>query len=183
MSAVASSERSPLSHRLRAPKPIFLAVVLLALALYTERAFALDWTTTAGRIGPGYFPRILGVSGLAVTALALVAAIASPRHTTAPTAADAEQDTGEQETGDADLGRHPTTLAIVVLAAAGLVLTLVSLGAIVAPALFLIATLAVINPGRWITNLAMALGLPVGLYLLFQTLLNAGLPSGILPAL
>ena len=30
-------------------------------------------------------------------------------------------------------------------------------------------------------NIAISLGLPLGLYLLFQTLLNAGLPNGILP--
>ena len=55
------------------------------------------------------------------------------------------------------------------------------LGMIVTCALFLAATLFLLNRGRTITNVAVSLGFPVLLYLLFQTLLNAGLPDGILP--
>ncbi|ANY07002.1 tripartite tricarboxylate transporter TctB family protein [Pseudonocardia sp. HH130630-07] len=164
-----------LRSRLLAPKPVFLFVLLVLLAGYTERAFALDWTTVAGRIGPGYFPRILGVTALVVTVWALVAAIRSPQ-------AEPETVDDESDAGAAELGRHPGLLTVTVFAAAALALTLVWLGAIVSSALFLIGILALVNPGRWITNSAVAVGLPLGLHLLFQTLLNAGLPSGILPA-
>ncbi len=39
------------------PKTVFLAVVLVVLAVYTEMGFGLEWRTAAGRIGPGFFPR------------------------------------------------------------------------------------------------------------------------------
>ncbi len=56
-----------------------------------------------------------------------------------------------------------------------------SLGAIISGALFLFLMLWLLNRGHLALNLAVSLGLPLGLYLLFQSLLNAGLPNGILP--
>ena len=38
-----------------------------SLAVYTEMAFGMEWRTAAGRIGPGFFPRIVGGLGLALT--------------------------------------------------------------------------------------------------------------------
>jgi putative tricarboxylic transport membrane protein len=57
----------------------------------------------------------------------------------------------------------------------------VSLGAIVSSAVFLLAMLFLLNRRHVLLNVAVALGLPLALYLLFQTLLNAGLPEGVLP--
>ena len=56
-------------------KTVFLAVLLVVLVFYTEMAFELEWRTTAGRIGPGFFPRIVGVASVLITAWSLVAAI------------------------------------------------------------------------------------------------------------
>lgn len=156
------------------PKTVFLALVLVVLAVYTEMAFGLEWRTAAGRIGPGFFPRIVGFLGLAITLWSLVVAVRSPES------AD-EVVSLEDEVGDADLGKHPRLLAIMVLAATGFVFTLVMLGAIVSSALFLFLMLWLLNRQHLLLNVAVSLGLPLGLFLLFQSLLNAGLPHGILP--
>jgi hypothetical protein len=156
------------------PKTVFLAALLVVLVFYTEMAFELDWRTTAGRIGPGFFPRIVGVTSLLITAWSLVAAIRDP---------DAEDEVVamEDEVGDADFGKHPKLLTIMVLAMVAFTATLVSLGAIVSTAVFLILMLTLLNRGRTVLNVCIAVALPLGMYLLFQSLLNAGLPEGILP--
>lgn len=160
----------------RRPKVAFLVLLLVALAAYTEMAFGMEWRTTAGRIGPGFFPRILGIAAMAVTAWTIVVALRAP--------ADADEVVVlDDETGDGDLGRHPGLLAVMVLAAGLFVATLVALGAVVASALFLFAMLWTLNRAHLVTNVLVAVGLPVALYLLFQTLLNAGLPAGVLPFL
>lgn len=156
------------------PKTLFLTVLLVVLAVYTEMAFALEWRTAAGRIGPGFFPRIVGIAGLALTLWSLVAAVRAP-------ADEDEVVPLEDEVGDADLGKHPRLLALMVAAAVVFLVTLLSLGAIVSSAVFLLAMLFMLNRQHLLLNVAVALGLPLGLYLLFQTLLNAGLPDGILP--
>ena len=60
------------------PKTVFLAALLVVLAVYTDMAFDLEWRTAAGRIGPGFFPRIVGILGLALTLWSLVAAVRAP---------------------------------------------------------------------------------------------------------
>jgi putative tricarboxylic transport membrane protein len=156
------------------PKTLFLTALLVVPAVYTEMAFALEWRTAAGRIGPGFFPRIVGIAGLALTLWSLVAAVRAP--------ADEDEVVAlEDEVGDADLGKHPRLLAVMVLAAFAFLVTLVSLGAIVSSAVFLLVMLFLLNRQHVLLNVAVALGLPLALYLLFQTLLNAGLPEGVLP--
>jgi putative tricarboxylic transport membrane protein len=156
------------------PKTVFLSVLLVVLAFYTEMAFELDWRTAAGRIGPGFFPRIVGVTSMLITAWSLVAAIRDPE-------AEDEVVALEDEVGDADFGKHPKLLSLMVLASVLFAATLVSLGAIVSTALFLILMLTMLNRGHLVLNAAIAVALPLGMYLLFQSLLNAGLPEGILP--
>jgi putative tricarboxylic transport membrane protein len=154
----------------------FLAVMLVVLVIYTQMGFEMEWITAAGRIGPGFFPRIIG--GLAVL-LTIIALLQSLRPTT-----DDEGDTllEDEDAGEADLGRHPKALAIMVAASAALAAVFASLGAIVACALFLFGTLWVFNRQHLVANLAVSIGLPVAVYLLFQTALNAGLPEGVLPS-
>jgi putative tricarboxylic transport membrane protein len=155
------------------PKTIFLALLLVVLAVYTEMAFELDWRTQAGRIGPGFFPRIVGLGGVVITLWALVTAISSPE--------DDEVVALEDEVGEADLGKHPRLLAIMVVTAGVFAATLLWLGAIISSAIFLAVMLSLLNRGRHLANAVVAIGIPVVMYLLLQTLLNAGLPEGILP--
>lgn len=162
---------APSRPRLRATGlTVFLGLLLLIMAVYTEMAMEMQWRTPAGRIGAGFFPRIVGFSAMALCAVAAVRSL-HPR----------ESDEYEDEGGPR--GHHPR--ALLAFAAANLVflLVLIPLGGIVAPALFLVATLWFLDQGHTKRHLAIAVLLPVGVYLLFQVALNAGLPSGILPTL
>lgn len=57
---------------------------------------------------------------------------------------------------------------------------LTPLGYLVATALALLALLAIYNPGRWLTNGAVAVGFSAASYLLFHRLLGVYMPSGLL---
>ncbi len=153
----------------------FFAVLLVIFGFYTEMAFELDWDTVAGRIGPGFFPRIIGLLGLLLTAVALVGSVRGGQ------VADQGMLAGDdEEMGEGDLGKHPVALLIAVLGAAAYVFLLTVLGAVVASAGFLAGVLWWLNPRRHVTNALVSVLLPIGMYLLFQTLLNAGLPVGVL---
>jgi putative tricarboxylic transport membrane protein len=152
---------------------VFLGILLVVLAIYFQLALGMEWRTAAGRIGPGFFPRIIGGIGVVLTLVALVGCL---RRTDGPT----EADTGT-DAGTADLGRHPRTMAIVVGASAALAAAFTVLGAVVAGALFLLGCLWLLNREQPVLNAVLGVGLATGLYLLFQTLLNAGLPAGVLP--
>jgi putative tricarboxylic transport membrane protein len=167
----------PLAGRDRHSRPavrataltIFLGILLVTMVVYTTMAMEMQWRTAAGRIGPGFFPRIIGFGAIA---LCIVAAIQSLR----PRKSD-EADAASQ-------ARHPRALLVLTGAGVIFLLMLVPLGAIVASAVFLLATLWYLDRGGHIKRyLAVAVLLPVVLYLLFQVALNAGLPSGILPIL
>jgi hypothetical protein len=56
-----------------------------------------------------------------------------------------------------------------------------ALGAVVAGTLFLLGCLWLLNREHPVVNAVLGIGISVGLYLLFETLLNAGLPAGVLP--
>jgi putative tricarboxylic transport membrane protein len=157
-------------------RTLFLTVLLVILAVYTWMAFDLEWRTVAGRIGPGFFPRIIGVLSLAITLWALVKSLL-------PGAVDDEEEIGgDEEAGEADLGKHPIPLILVLAAAAiFLLFFFLPLGAIVSCALFLAAVLFLLNRGSVVTNIVLSIAIPVLVYVLFQTLLNAGLPDGLLP--
>lgn len=177
-SSLARSETSSVGRggwRRPTGRSLFLAVLLVVLAIYTQMAFDLEWMTKAGRIGPGFFPRIIGGLAIVCTLIALVASLR-------PGAVDDEDEGGgDEEAGEADLGKHPWPLLLVVLAGAVLLLLFTSLGMIITCALFLAATLFLLNRGHTVTNVAVSLGVPIVTYLLFETLLGAGLPEGILP--
>jgi putative tricarboxylic transport membrane protein len=158
------------------PKLAFLGVILLAFAFYTEQAMGMEWRTQAGRIGPGFFPRILGGTALAVTVIALVTEfLAKPK--------DAKLDAVEaaEEAAEPDLGRHPLTLVAFVAAAAVFVGLFGVLGAALSGVVFLGATLWFLDPEHRVRSVILAVSVPVLLYLAFQTGLNVGLPQGILP--
>jgi tripartite tricarboxylate transporter TctB family protein len=148
-------------------RAVFFGILLVVLAVYFQLALGMEWRTAAGRIGPGFFPRIIGGVGVVLT---LVALVRSLRRVEA-----------DDDTDDPDLGRHPRTMAIVVVASAALAAVFTVLGALVAGALFLLGCLWLLNREHPVLNAVLGVGLATGLYLLFQTLLNAGLPAGVLP--
>lgn len=158
-------------------KLAFLGIILLLFAFYTEQAMGMEWRTAAGRIGPGFFPRILGGVAIAVTVLAIATELlAKPKEKKQVDAVEAAEEAAEP-----DLGRHPITLAAFVVAAAVFVGLFGVLGAALSGILFLAATLWFLDPEHRIRSMAIAVAVPVLLYLAFQTGLNVGLPQGILP--
>lgn len=158
------------------PKLTFLGVLLLAFAFYTEMAMGMEWRTQAGRIGPGFFPRILGFTAITVAVLAGLREILSRRVENPVTQAEAADESAEP-----DLGRHPIALIGFIIAATLFVALFGILGAVVAGVLFLGATLWFLDPEHHIRAVIIAVAVPVLLYLAFQTGLNVGLPQGILP--
>ncbi|SNS78306.1 Tripartite tricarboxylate transporter TctB family protein [Geodermatophilus pulveris] len=162
-------------------RSLFLGVLLVVVAGYTQMAFELEWRTAAGRIGPGFFPRVIGIAALVILLWALVTSLR-------PGAVDGEDDAGgtgaagDEEAGDADLGRHPVPLLLVLATAVVFLLVFfIPLGMVVSCALFLLVTLFLLNRRHPVTNVVVALAVPLLVYLLFQSVLNAGLPAGLLP--
>jgi hypothetical protein len=150
---------------------VFFGVLLVVFACYSQLALGMEWRTAAGRIGPGFFPRIIGGIGIVLTLVALAGSLRS----------EPDVDGEAAEGGAADLGRHPRTMVLVVAAAAVLAAVYTALGAVVAGALFLLGCLWLLNREHPVVNAVLGIGISVGLYLLFETLLNAGLPAGVLP--
>jgi putative tricarboxylic transport membrane protein len=144
---------------------VCLAAIALVAAAYTWMAFGMEWETEAGRIGPGFFPRIIGGLTVALCLVAIVRRLREPRET------------------EAGATRHGRLVAILALALVGYLLLFEYVGAALASVAFMGFVLPVINPGRHVANVALAVLLPAALYVLFELGLNAGLPPGPLPAL
>ena len=172
-SASQSAVPAARSRNVNWPKLAFLGVLLLVFAVYTEMAMGMEWRTTAGRIGPGFFPRILGITAIVVTVAAVVREIVS-RSTT-------EEVDEVEDAAEPDLGRHPLALVAFIAAAAVFVALFGVLGAALAGVLFLGVTLWFLDPKHHIRAVIIAIAVPVLLYLAFELGLNAGLPEGILP--
>jgi putative tricarboxylic transport membrane protein len=144
---------------------VWLAAIAVVAAAYTWMAFGMEWETAAGRIGPGFFPRIIG--GLTV-ALCLIAIARDLRR---PAAVESEGP------------RHGRLVAIAAAGLLGYAVVFEYLGAALASVAFMLFLLSVINRGRTVANVALAVLVPAALYLLFEIGLGAGLPPGPLPAL
>jgi putative tricarboxylic transport membrane protein len=147
---------------------VWLAAIAVVAAVYTWMAFGMEWQTTAGRIGPGFFPRIVG--GLTVV-LCVVAIVRSLRERRPP----AE--------GDSDAPAHGRLVAVASVALVGYLLVFEYLGAALASVAFMLVILPVVNRGRPVANVVMAVLLPAALYLLLEVGLGAGLPPGPLPVI
>ena len=138
----------------------FLGGVLLAAAGYTWLAFAeLAWLSSAGRLGPGFFPRIIGVSLVALCAYSLLIDRGAPRETLSPF--------------------WRTTLVLAALSAL-FVAALDVLGGLLSMIAFMAASLWILNRGRHVQNALLALALPLCMYLIFRVWLNAAVPRGML---
>jgi putative tricarboxylic transport membrane protein len=139
----------------------FLLGGLLLAAGYGYVAFAeLPYLSSAGRLGPGFFPRIIGVALVLLCAWSLAVELRRPsREPLSP--------------------YWRTTVAVAALSAA-LVAGLEVLGGALAMVAFMAAALFTLNRGRTLQNVLVALLLPLALYLIFRVWLNASLPRGLL---
>jgi putative tricarboxylic transport membrane protein len=136
----------------------FTAAILCLAVLYTYWAFVdLSFLSSTGRLGPGFFPRIVGLLLIVVCVLTLAGDL-KKRHA---------------EGGLSSLWW--ITLVVAALSGA-FVLSLEILGGPLAMVVYLLATLSVLNPGRSLQNVTISVGLPLALFLLFDRWLNASLP-------
>jgi hypothetical protein len=141
----------------------FLLALLAVSLFYSYVAFAeLAFLGTTGRLGPGFFPRLIGLGLVAFCLLGLL------------------QDFRRMREDDMRSAFWPTIL-IIVLLSGGMVWLFTLIGGSLAMAVFLITTLSVLNRGHIVQNLAIAILLPLGIYFLFDVWLNASMPEGSLP--
>jgi hypothetical protein len=141
----------------------FNLALLAGAILYTWIAFAdLDPLTANGRLGPGFFPRLIGVA-LVVTIIYNLFA--------------------DRRAGLHEGGETPNARDIVVFVVLSLlfVAMLDLLGGLVAMILYMLAALSIFNPGRHLSNVLLSVLLPFGVFLMFDTWLNANLPQGPIP--
>ena len=140
----------------------FTAVILCLSVLYTYWAFTdLNFLSQMGRLGPGFFPRIIGVC-LTLACLVDLAIELSRRSEPLPRS------------------EYVGTVVLLVVLTGLFVFSLNIVGGVVAMAAFLLVTLTVLNRGRLIQNLAIAILLPTAIYFLFDVWLNAAIPQGMI---
>ena len=141
----------------------FLLALLFGAAWYTYTAFAeLNYLSSAGRLGPGFFPRIIGASLVALLAYSLFADLrrAPPEGAVSP---------------------HWRTAAVLALLCAVFVGLLDLVGGLLAMVAFMAGSLWFLNRGRALQSALVAILLPLAMYLMFSVWLKATLPRGLLP--
>ncbi len=139
----------------------FLFAILAASTYYTYIAYAdLNFLSRTGRLGPGFFPRIVGTSMVLLTLWTLMDALRAMRGT--------EDNSGRWR----DLG---ALMALVLLYA----VMLRVFGGFVATVIYLALTLTVINPRKHLQNAILSVVVPIGIYGLFDKLLNASMPPAL----
>jgi putative tricarboxylic transport membrane protein len=152
----------------------FLVSLTLLAVAYTVMAFGMEWRDDSGQIGPGFFPRLVGMA----TVLGCLVAIARAALGAAPGAAvdaDGEPETDAQAVG----GTQPWATVVAIALMVVFYLTFEPLGALLSSVLFLALMLSIVNRGHHLLNAVAAVAVPVGLYLLFEVMLDAGLPEGL----
>ena len=141
----------------------FLLAVLFLAAGYTYIAFAeLSYLSSAGRLGPGFMPRIIGACLVAMCASSLYA--------------DMKHLPAEQALSPA--WRSAAVLALLSGVFVGL---LEVLGGLLSMMVFMTASLWILNRGRHLQNALVAVLLPLGIHVLFAVWLRASMPRGMLP--
>lgn len=137
---------------------VFLLVVLAGGVYYAYGAFAnLDFLTRTGRLGPGFFPRIVGSSIVVLTIWVLVDALRARRGD--------EVDPGDWR--DA---------AMLMALAISFAVMLRLFGGFVATVIYLAVALTLLNAGKHVQNAVLSIVVPIVIYLLFDRLLNASMP-------
>jgi putative tricarboxylic transport membrane protein len=151
----------------------FLCALALILAVYTALAFDMEWRAPAGRLGAGFFPRVIGVLGVVLCCVAAVRSLRRvPREEPVPR---------EDEDAAAGGSRHPWTFLATVAGMAAFLFLLVPLGAFLTSGLVMFALLELLGRGHLARNAAISVLTPAILYVIFEVLLDAGLPLGPLP--
>jgi putative tricarboxylic transport membrane protein len=144
------------------PLRILFSLVLLVIAgYYTFIAFQELAFMVRGRLGPGFFPQSIGVMLIALLLYSIVVDLRM--HTV---------DRGS---------KHARDIVVFTAIAVAYVGLLNLLGGFWATVAFLLVALFTFNRGKPVTNVLVSVLLPIGLFLLFDTWLNAAVPRGIVP--
>jgi hypothetical protein len=140
----------------------FTALILCLAVLYTYVAFAgLSFLSSTGRLGPGFFPRIIGI--LLIVACLYDFAL------------------GWQREGEAPLpSEHARTTAVMAALTVLFALSLNVLGGYIGMIAFLLLSLLYLNRDHPIQNVTIALLLPTAIWLMFDRWLNASFPEGVI---
>ncbi|MCW5591500.1 MAG: tripartite tricarboxylate transporter TctB family protein [Burkholderiales bacterium] len=147
----------------RALRAGFLLAILFLAAGYTYVAFAeLSYLSSAGRLGPGFMPRIVGVSLVAMCALSLYL------------------DLRQQPDREA-LSPGWKSAAVLAALSGAFVVLLELLGGLLSMVAFMAASLWILNPRRHLQNALVSLLLPAFLQVVFAVWLRASMPAGLLP--
>ena len=138
-------------------RPGFIAAILCLAVFYTYWAFAdLSFLSSTGRLGPGFFPRIVGLILIGVC-LATLAGDLKERH------------------GGAVSSYWRTTLVVAALSGA-FALLLEILGGPLAMVVYLLAMLSVLNRGRTMQNVAISVACRSRCSCCSSVWLNASMP-------
>lgn len=154
---------------------LFLYVLTVLAGAYTMMAFAMEMRSEGGQIGPGFFPRIVGLAMLLGLSFAIVRAVRGGQ-TSAEAPVDEE---GQPEDVGGDGGTDPRAVLAAVACMALFYFVFEPLGALLASVLFLAGMLTFVNRGHHRANAVLGVGVPLGLYLMFEVLLGVGLPEGL----
>jgi len=168
MSAPKVSAGGLLSTRL-----LFLYALTAVAVAYTVMAFGMEWRVERGQIGPGFFPRLVG--GAAVVGCLVAIARSMRGRQLVPDSPVDEEGQPEEVGGGTDAWTTAATVGCMAL----LFLLFEPLGALLTSVLFLGGVLMFVNRGHLVANAILGVGVPLGLYLLFEVLLDAGLPEGL----
>jgi len=147
----------------------FSGAFLAFAVAYSLFAFGLPFMAL-GRIGPGFFPQILGVTLIVISAYSLVQDFREP-------ARESSDDASEDASGDAS-GGYGRAVVLVILVTVAFVVMLNVVGALVAMVLFMFAVLYLLNREGMVMNVVLSVLLPVSVYLMFDVWLNTTLPQG-----
>lgn len=140
---------------------VFTLVLLAGAIFYSYIAFSdLSFMTRTGRLGPGFFPRVIGIAAIVVILWTLV-------------------DELRARTASDDKNHHWGDVALLIALAIGYAILLRLFGGFIATLIFLFVTLFFLNPGQHLKNLIVSVAVPVGVYLLFDQLLNANMPPAL----
>ena len=141
----------------------FLLVVLAGAIFYTYVAFLdLSFMTRSGRLGPGFFPRIVGVTAIVFIGWSVF---------------DAMRDRHSREMGGTSSGWSDAFILIAL--AVGYAVLLRLFGGFPATVIYLAVALSLLNRGKHLQNAILAVTIPGGVYLLFDRLLNANMPPAL----
>lgn len=140
----------------------FLVAVMAAGVFYSYIAFVdLGFMTRTGRLGPGFFPRIIGISVIVLAIWAILDELRSQQNT------------------DDYTGFWRDAAIMIGLALAYAVL-LRLFGGYLATIAFLMMALTLLNRGRLRQNILLSFLIPTGVYALFDRVLNANMPPGLI---